>query len=283
MIVEADVEPGHRLGRDDIGRRVADADIGDFKVRRIEPVAAVIEQPGLERRQDGHQPRHRVVGPVRVGDMALRAPDGQPGVERAAPADLDGVAQPLRRCRFADEAGIRHQPLPFQPVEHRRRAEGRRAFFVAGDDQRQPPRGAAPDMAGRCRDKSRDGPLHVGRAAPDQPAIGDGGRKGIDAPRCDITRRHDIGMAGKGEMPAAADGGEQIVDRAIGRGAEAQAMDGEAQRRQRIGQHVLRPGIVRGDAGAADQALRQGNRITGHDPLFMRRRYAPDSRRCAWH
>ena len=49
----------------------------------------------------------RIVGAVRVGDMALRARHVDPHVDRAAPADLDRVAEPLDRGRLADQDHVR--------------------------------------------------------------------------------------------------------------------------------------------------------------------------------
>ena len=72
-VVEADVEHARGAGRDDVGGRVADIDAGDLQAGRFEPVAAGVERRGGQRGQRAHQPVHRIVGAVRIGDVALRA------------------------------------------------------------------------------------------------------------------------------------------------------------------------------------------------------------------
>ena len=50
---------------------------------------------------------HRIVGEFRIGDVALRAGDDQRAVLRAAPADLDHVAERLRIGRLAQNGSDR--------------------------------------------------------------------------------------------------------------------------------------------------------------------------------
>src|SRR3546814_11870214 len=74
--------------------------------------------------------------------------------------------------------------------------------------------------------RSGDRPLHVAHAAPIKQAALDSRGERIGRPA--IARRHDIAMAGKGEMrPALAAHREQILDRAIGWSARAEAVNGE--------------------------------------------------------
>ena len=56
------------------------------------------------------QPVHRVVGEMRIGGVALRAAHGELRVQRAAPADLDHVAERGRVGRLADDAGVERSP-----------------------------------------------------------------------------------------------------------------------------------------------------------------------------
>jgi hypothetical protein len=72
-----------------------------------------------------------------------------------------------------------------------------------------------------------------------------------------IALRHHIGMPSKADMrPTRPDPREQVLDLAV-----AQLRHREAQRLQRLRQHPLRPGIGRGHGSAADQRLRQPERI----------------------
>ena len=105
LVVEADVEPRARRAGDDVGGGIADLDVGDFEVGGLEPVIAVVEVPAASAdRGCATSRRHRIVGEVRVGDMALRAGHLDPGIDRSAPADLDRVAEPRVGGRLADQA-----------------------------------------------------------------------------------------------------------------------------------------------------------------------------------
>ena len=71
--VEADVEHEPGLARDDVRRRIADVDADHFEVRRVEVGVAVVERRVEQRREHGRERPDRIVGDVRVGDMALAA------------------------------------------------------------------------------------------------------------------------------------------------------------------------------------------------------------------
>ena len=62
---------------------------------------------------------HRIVGAVRVGDMALHAGHVDPHVDRAAPADLDDVAEPRLRGRLADQDHVGADAALGHPVDDR--------------------------------------------------------------------------------------------------------------------------------------------------------------------
>ena len=61
-------------------------------MRRLEVLGAVVELQGRQPVDHARELRQRVVGDVGIGGVALLAFDDQLAVERAAPADLDLVA-----------------------------------------------------------------------------------------------------------------------------------------------------------------------------------------------
>ena len=99
IVVEADVEARPRLAGNEVDGLVADIDRGEFEIRRLEAGAALVERLAPAARRSASPGR---------GSDCRRAPDRRHGpacrctirraVERAAPADLDGVAELVRRC-----------------------------------------------------------------------------------------------------------------------------------------------------------------------------------------
>ena len=77
----------------------------------------------------------RVVGEVRIGDMALLALHGHVAGERAAPADLDHVAEGVRVGRLAEDAMVEAFAARLRPGEQLDGAVDRRTFLVAGDQE----------------------------------------------------------------------------------------------------------------------------------------------------
>ncbi len=227
---------------------------GELQGRRLEPVAAGIERRGGQRRQRAHQPVHRVVGALRIGDVALRAVHGDLGVQAAAPADLDHVAEPApgRSARRPGRNPGSGRAPPSSPARARCRRPPS-AFLVAGDQQAdRAARGRAP--AARCCAHGGD---EGGDARPScRRRRGRTARR--RAPRRRTDRRRQAPSPGgttsvwpaKQKCGAAgAEAGEQVLDRAV-----AQPRDGEAEPLQRRGQHVLRPGIRRGDRRSSGSA-----------------------------
>src|SRR3546814_8785635 len=88
LVVEPDRQPRASRGGDDVGRAIADFDVGEFDVRRLEPVIAFIERHRVDRRQYPDQLGDRIVGEMRIGDMSLRAAHVDPDIDRPAPPDL---------------------------------------------------------------------------------------------------------------------------------------------------------------------------------------------------
>jgi hypothetical protein len=62
QIVEADRHAGRGLGRDHIGGGIAAGDIGDFEVRCLKPVGALVQHMALQLGQQRDQLGQRIVG-----------------------------------------------------------------------------------------------------------------------------------------------------------------------------------------------------------------------------
>ena len=75
-------------------------------MRGLEVLGAAVEPQGRQPVDHACELRQRVVGDVRIGGVALLAFDDQLAVERAAPADLDLVADRGLARRLADDAGV---------------------------------------------------------------------------------------------------------------------------------------------------------------------------------
>ena len=73
-IVVADVETRARLAGNEIDGRIADIDRGEFEIRRRELLAAVVERR-LQRGDECNKTADRIVGAIRIGDVALPAGD----------------------------------------------------------------------------------------------------------------------------------------------------------------------------------------------------------------
>ncbi|VXD02960.1 hypothetical protein SPHINGO8AM_80288 [Sphingomonas sp. 8AM] len=269
-IVEADADPRRRARRNDVGRRVADHHIGDFEIRRLKPVASLIEHQCVQLGKDRDQSRDRIVGQMRVGDMPLPSGHLDPDVDRSAPSDLHHIAQRSDRGRLADETQIGQQRTFAHPFDERDGAERRGAFLVAGDDEGQP--------AGVCRharrggDEGRNRALHVDRTAPDQQAVPQVRREGIGTPP--VAGRHDIDVSGKGEMRSLRTaGGKQILDRPIRRLTADAPLDGKAERHQCSLQHVEHRPARRGDAFGTDQGAGELNDIIHRDNSYADARH----------
>src|SRR6185312_2487092 len=139
-----------------------------------------------------------------IGGMALTAADRDPPVERAAPAVLDGVADGLDRRRLAEHAMVETLAFGPRPVEEPDRAVDRRAFLVAGEEEAdRAVERASLDEAQGGGDGRGDPALHVAGAAAPELAVGDFARERVEPPARLIARRHDVGVAGEGEIGGA--------------------------------------------------------------------------------
>ena len=256
--IEPDVQPPARLGRDQIGRRIADVEGGQLQVGRLEGLIAVVQTVVGEAGDQPGQHRHRIGRPVRIGDMALFAVHRDPGVERAAPPDLDHVAQQMLRGRFADHAGVDDLALCHQGLNHPFGAMQGRALLVAGDQEGQAARHLA--FGQKTRDRGhpgRDTALHVDGAPTVEDAVLHLGLERAGGPGRGRAGRHHIGVARETEVgrggPAP---GIQVLD-VLKRHPPAV----EAQPRQGAFQHIHRAFIGGGDRGPADQVAGEGDRI----------------------
>ena len=98
-------------------------------------VVAVVEVERIERRDQSGEGRDGVRSAVWVGDVALHARHLDPHVDRAAAADLHGVAEAIDRRWFADQDHVRADLPLVQPIDDSRRAKGGVAFLIAGDEE----------------------------------------------------------------------------------------------------------------------------------------------------
>src|SRR5260221_2954962 len=117
MVVEADVEAGSRLRRDDVEGGVADVDAGQFEVRWLKGGGALVQR--LADQPVGHADDRvdRVVGKMRVGDMALAPDDADRGGQAAAAADLYRIAKAGLRSRLADQRGVEMMAAVARPFD----------------------------------------------------------------------------------------------------------------------------------------------------------------------
>ena len=199
--VEADVQSPSRLGGDEIGRCIADVERGQLQIGRLEGLIAVVQTMVGQTGDQSGQHRDRIGRTVRIGDMALFAVHRDPGVERAAPPDLDHVAQQMLRGRLADHAGVDDLALGHQGLDHPLGAVQGRALLVAGDQEGQ----AAGDLAlgedlRNRRHPGRDTALHVDGTPAIENAVLHLGLEGGGGPGLGRPGRHDIGVARETEI-----------------------------------------------------------------------------------
>src|SRR5262245_30968762 len=105
-------------------------------MRRRKLRAALVEWLALKRRDQRHQSANWIFRMLRVSDMTLFPAHDHMAIERAAPADLDRIAQCLLIARFAENAMIEFFAPLIRPCQQFGRAIDRDAFFVTGDQER---------------------------------------------------------------------------------------------------------------------------------------------------
>src|SRR5450432_1795607 len=126
---------------------------------------------------------------MRIGDMALHAIDMERAGLRAAPADLDAVAQRFEIGGLAQYAVVEGLAARRRPLQELDGAVDGDAFLIAGDEKRDRAFAVGSRLAamGRQmrkhgRDAAGDAALHVDRAAPIEEAVLDLAGKRAVAP-----------------------------------------------------------------------------------------------------
>ena len=193
-------------------------DIRALPGRRREVLVAVVPP---RRGKLGDRRRHqvdRIAREMRIGDVALHALHRQRPRQRPAAAVLDHVAKPVDRRRFADDAVIDRLTLRREALDDANRAVDRRAFLVGREQH-----GNGAGCIGMRGDKGFDGgdegrhrALHVGRAAPVQPAVADGRRERVGVPFVERPGRHDVGVPGEADQRMRATAPRPQIGHAIG-------------------------------------------------------------------
>ena len=216
-VVVADVEPRARLAGNEVDGLVADIDRGEFQVRGIEVLAALVERR-LQRGDQRDQPADRIVGAIGIGDVALTAQHHERAVERAAAAGLDGVADDFDIARLAENAVVECLAALGRPLQKLDRAVDGDALLVAGDQERERavfrPAAIGREMIERGGDETGNAALHIDRAAAVKLVAGDFAGERRVMPGRFVAGRHHIGMAGEYEIGLPlADARVEIVDR----------------------------------------------------------------------
>ena len=204
-----------------------------------------------------HQPAHRIVGELRIGGVALAAIDGDRAGQRAAPADLDHVAERVRDW----SARRRSQASHLSPLAAAHSSSltvpliaGPSSSPVISSDTEPfgPP--CFVDMARHRGDEAGNAALHVDGAAAIHLAVGDLGGEGRMRPGGFVAGRHHVGVAGEHQMRAVA-GAPRIevldVRRAVFR--KHRPLDGKAERLQHLLQRAQRTAFGGRHGGAADE------------------------------
>src|SRR3984957_20650536 len=132
---EAQIEASLEFAGDHVGSTRARGNVRYLKGGRLKVLVAAIPAARRELGQRGHYGMHGVIGELRVGDVSLNAMYGEAPAQRAAPADLDGVAKCEFARRLADQAPIDGLAALAQHLDHSARAVDRWPFFIAGDQE----------------------------------------------------------------------------------------------------------------------------------------------------
>ena len=178
----------------------------------------------------------------------------RPG-QRAAAADLDGVAEFLFARRLADDAPVDLLAALAQRLDHLLGAVDRRAFLVAGDqvgDRALVLRVRLHEIFGGG-DHGGQRALHVGGAAAKQQAVAHRGLERIALPFFERAGGHHVGVSGEAQhRTALAARRPEIVHVAI-----TQVFDLETGRREPAGHDFLATLVGGGHGIAPDEIERE--------------------------
>ncbi len=262
---ETQVEPDLHLAGDDVVGAGAGMDIGDLQTGGREILVALVPFQRAQLGQGRRQAMHGVVGQVRVGYMTLLAEHAQLAAEGPAPAVLDDIAEHLVAGGFAHQAPVNLFIARLQPFHHLDGTVHGGAFLVAGDEE-----GDGALVAGMSGHETLAGghhggqaALHVGGATTVEHAVAFRGHEGIGLPAFPWTRGHHVGVAGEGQQGRLfATPCPEVIDF-----TEAQPLDLKADGLQAPDHGLLAAGILRGDGGAGDQVLGEGEGV-GHGAMI---------------
>ena len=269
-VVEAEVDRGPRLGGDDVRGAVADVDRGDRERRGAEVRRALVERARGEAVEQAHEAGERVLRPVGIGGVALLAVGGEVRGQRAAAADLHGVAHALGAGRLADEAVVHALAVLGHPVEDRRGAVDAVALLVAGDGDDQAARdgGVSRTKSIAAATQAATPDFMSAAPRPQRRPSAISPRERIVAPGGGVADGHDVDVAVEAEdgtlRPPA---GEEVRD-----AAAVGAHGAEAGAREHTGDEVDRRAGVGGDRRAADERRGEvdgiGHRLPSVCPLL---------------
>ena len=229
-------------------------------------------------------PAHRIVGAVRIGDVALLAGDDQHAVLRAAPAELDGVAELVDIARLAQHAMVELLAARRRPLQQLEGAVDRDAFFVAGDQER--------DRALRaCRRSRRDDRAPPRPCRRSRPSCRRRRGRTARRRRCRrrtarattrLHRRAAPRRCGRRTSDAArrADAGVEVLDSAVPGSENVIAVHGEAGALEHAFRERQRAAFRRRHRWAAQEIAGDGDGIGGSCSGFIMR---PALRRSASH
>ncbi len=143
-----------------------------------------------------------------------------------------------------------------RPVDELDGAVDRRALFVAGDEEADRACERRPgDEAQGGGDGGGDAPLHVAGAAAPEATVGDFARERVEPPERLIARRHDVGVAGEGEIGLGrAEPRIKVENRRRSRRLEGDKLGRETGLAQKIAQVGQRAAVGRRHRRKADEA-----------------------------
>ncbi len=254
-----EIEHDFERAGDDVRRAGAGMDIGALPCRRREVGIAFVPAHRGEFGQCGGGEMDRVPRELGIGDMALHALDGQRSGQRAAPAVLDHVAEPVDRRRLADDAVIDALARGTELLDNLDRSVDGRALFVGREKEsdRAPGIGMRGDESLDGGDERRERTFHVGRAPTVQPTVTFGRGKRVRLPGGERACRHDVRVAGEAHERTCASAAQPAVANAV----RNQRLGAKAQWGQPRGDQVLATGIVGGQRAPLDQRTRERKRL----------------------